>query len=615
MAFTPEQLGNYLLLEKIAQGGMAQVFKAKTVDPEGTERLVVIKRILPHISSDPEYVQMLIDEAKIAVHFNHGNIAQIYDLGRIGDDYFIVMEYVDGKTLGQILREFKEKGKPIPLEIIAYCIAEMCQALDYMHRKTDGGGRALEVVHRDVSPQNIILSYSGNVKLIDFGVAKAVEKLSHTQSGILKGKFAYMSPEQADGDKLDNRSDIFSAGILLWELLTLERLYKRDSNKETLRAVRGANFIRPSRYRKDVTAELDAICEKALQRKKEKRYKRASDMAEDINRFLLKKYPEFRRVDVAKFLYKYFGPEPDEKDLEPELPELKIDKNSEPTAPPQEEETEVDRKAQLIQNLADARRKMVSVVGGIPFGKILILTAVVLLIMFGSQKAWHYWQEYRLATLELQVDPPDVDITVNGRKIKKEAGHYSLRLQPDKNIEIKVSKEGYIPQELSYRFQTHETDDDEITLEKDLPPFGTIKVETDPAEAIIYINDVEWHQKSPATIPQVKSGSEIKLGFFMEGYEFSEKKLTLKKGEEKNLKIKLQAKQAKLIIESQPSGAEVKLDGQIVGRTPFTDSHLLPDDKVDIEVSMPGLKTQEESLVLKAGENKLIFDLNKSEND
>ena len=160
---TQKRLGNYTLLDKIAQGGMAQVYKAKTYDHSGEERLVVIKRILPHISADPEYVEMLIDEAKIAVNFNHGNIAQIYDLGRVDEDYFIVMEYVDGKTFSQIAKRLKQIGKQIPLDILLYCFIELCRGLSYIHNKKSSDGKALRVVHRDVSPQNIILSYTGKL--------------------------------------------------------------------------------------------------------------------------------------------------------------------------------------------------------------------------------------------------------------------------------------------------------------------------------------------------------------------------------------------------------------------------------------------------------------------
>ncbi len=254
-----KKLGDYLILDKIAHGGMAEVYKAKTLDPLGIERLVVIKRILPHIASQPEYIEMLVDEAKIAVHFSHGNIAQIYDLGRIGDDYFIVMEFVDGKTLSQVLRAFRDKPTPIPIDIAVYAVLEVCRALDYIHNKADASGAPLGIVHRDISPQNIIISYSGNVKVIDFGVAKSLEKLNQTEAGVLKGKFAYMSPEQARGDFVNHRSDLFSVGILLWELLTQTRLFKRPNNKATVQAVLKYKAPKVTDIRGEVPKSLERI--------------------------------------------------------------------------------------------------------------------------------------------------------------------------------------------------------------------------------------------------------------------------------------------------------------------------------------------------------------------
>ncbi|MBI2974705.1 MAG: serine/threonine protein kinase, partial [Deltaproteobacteria bacterium] len=210
-------LGQYFLQEKIAQGGMAEIYKGIASDIHGIKKTVVIKKILPHIAANKEFVDMLVSEAKIAVQLNHGNIAQIYDLGRAGSDYFMVMEFVDGKSLSQIHKRCLKNGELIPIKYICYLISEVANGLDYMHHKADSAGKPLGIVHRDISPQNLIVSYSGNVKIIDFGIAKAAFKIDGTETGILKGKFAYMSPEQARGENIDDRSDIFSLGVILHE--------------------------------------------------------------------------------------------------------------------------------------------------------------------------------------------------------------------------------------------------------------------------------------------------------------------------------------------------------------------------------------------------------------
>src|SRR3989338_6894103 len=243
--------GQYYLLEKIAQGGMAEIYKGLAYDLAGIKKIVCIKKILPHISASQEFIDMLIDEAKIAVQLNHGSIAQIHDLGKVNEDYFIVMDFVEGQNLSRLNKRVLRQTEKIPIPLACYIVAEVASGLNYMHRKTDEFGSSLNIIHRDISPQNIMVSYSGTVKIIDFGIAKAASKIGHTELGILKGKFAYMSPEQARGDVLDPRSDIFSLGVILHELLTGKRLFKASDNKETLRNVRRAEVIPPSELNPD----------------------------------------------------------------------------------------------------------------------------------------------------------------------------------------------------------------------------------------------------------------------------------------------------------------------------------------------------------------------------
>lgn len=303
----PKPFGHYFILEKIAQGGMAEIFKGLTYDFLGIKKFIVIKRILPHIAANHSFIEMLIDEAKIAVNLSHGNIAQIFDLGKVGDDYFIVMEYVDGKNLSQIQKKCREKSILIPIEQSCFFISELCQGLDYIHRKSDDLGKELKIVHRDISPQNIIVNYSGNVKIVDFGVAKAALKLGEKESGVLKGKFAYMSPEQAKGREVDYHSDLFSAGIILWELLTGQRLFKRKTNNETMEMVIEMTVLPPSHFRPEIPPELDQIVLKALEKNPQERYDSAHDMGLELTKFLLKNFPHFKPKNIIQFLSDLFG--------------------------------------------------------------------------------------------------------------------------------------------------------------------------------------------------------------------------------------------------------------------------------------------------------------------
>jgi serine/threonine protein kinase len=224
-----QTFGNYQLVKKLATGGMAEVWLAKQTGIEGFNRHVVVKRILPHLAEDPEFVHMFLNEAKIASRFNHPNIAQIYDLGEHGEQYFIAMEFIHGEDLGRVMRRAWSTGQWIARHISLRIVADSCQGLYYAHTRLDERGQPLRVVHRDISPQNILISFDGAVKVVDFGIAKASDQVSNTKSGAIKGKFAYMAPEQAAGKPLDARSDIFALGLVLYELITGVRPLKRDS--------------------------------------------------------------------------------------------------------------------------------------------------------------------------------------------------------------------------------------------------------------------------------------------------------------------------------------------------------------------------------------------------
>ena len=222
-----ETYGRYQLLKKLATGGMAQIYLARQLGPEGFEKLLVVKRILPHLAENEEFITMFLDEARIAARLNHPNVVQIFDLGAQDDSFFIAMEFIHGEDVRRVWKHADKVGKPIPLPLICRIIIEACAGLDYAHKKLDASGRPLNIVHRDISPQNILVAFEGGVKIVDFGIAKAADQATVTKSGVLKGKYSYMSPEQAAGQPIDCRTDIFALGVVLYELLTGTRLFKR----------------------------------------------------------------------------------------------------------------------------------------------------------------------------------------------------------------------------------------------------------------------------------------------------------------------------------------------------------------------------------------------------
>jgi TonB family protein len=299
----PDRFGQYELLERIASGGMAELFRARRSGVEGFQKIVAIKKILPHIADNDEFITMFADEAKVAAQLNHPNIVHIYDLGKIeSGGYFIAMEYVEGTDLRTVLRSGREVGLSLPIPLAVYVACKVASALDYAHRRRDPRGEELRIVHRDVSPQNILISHEGEIKLCDFGIAKADRKVSRTESGSLKGKLQYMSPEQAWGKSIDHRSDLFSLGTVLHEMLTGERLFRGDSDMMVLELVRKAEVPPPSRINPDVPVALDQIVMKALSREPADRYGTGSELLRDLEAVLYSYTPAPGSADVAIYL-------------------------------------------------------------------------------------------------------------------------------------------------------------------------------------------------------------------------------------------------------------------------------------------------------------------------
>ena len=281
----PIPFGKYTLFERIGRGGMADVFKARIQGPAGFERTFVVKRILPHLSDDPSFTKMFIDEAKIAAKLAHPNIVQVFELGSVDDEYFMSMEYVRGHDLAETMRTLWARVGPPRPELVAYVGREMCRALAYAHDFTSEDGQSLGMIHRDVSPSNVMLSYDGAVKILDFGIAKALggDTVEETKSGTLKGKFAYMAPEQTVSNEIDRRIDIFATGIVLHEILTGRRLFKGENDMQTIERVRTCQVAAPSLFNPLCPPQLDQIVLQALARNRDERYQSASEMADALD--------------------------------------------------------------------------------------------------------------------------------------------------------------------------------------------------------------------------------------------------------------------------------------------------------------------------------------------
>ena len=283
----PERLQNYELIRKLASGGMAEVFLAKQTSVGGFERLVCIKCILPHLSEQHDFITMFHDEARIVANFSHPNIAQIIEIGIDDGRAFIAMEYVEGEDLRNLYNLQAKLGEAVPLVYAAHITQSVAAGLDYAHARTDLEGQPLGVVHRDISPQNILISQDGHVKVIDFGVAKAANKVNETRVGVLKGKYAYMSPEQAMGDPIDGRTDVFALAITLYEITTGARLFKRKNELETLHAVIECEITPPSNIIAGYDPVLEKIILKALAHEPDDRYQSAGELESALQAYLV----------------------------------------------------------------------------------------------------------------------------------------------------------------------------------------------------------------------------------------------------------------------------------------------------------------------------------------
>ncbi|MGK3960247.1 serine/threonine protein kinase [Sorangium sp. So ce118] len=297
----------YRVIKRLASGGMAEVFVAESAGIEGFKKQVAIKRVLPQLSKKEQFIAMFLDEARLSAHLSHSNVVSVFDIG-VGDGtYFIVMEYVDGADLRALLEHQKKVGRPMSVEVAAFMAAKMCQGLAYAHDLSTADGKPLQIVHRDITPANVLITRYGEVKIVDFGLAKASSQLAESDAGIIKGKFGYLAPETVLEQGVDQRVDIFALGIILWEMLAGRRLFLGDSDYITVRLVRDAVVPSLQQLNSEVPRELEQIIRRALARDPGARYRNARDLGRDLTRFLYRYGRPVSEDDVAALVERAKG--------------------------------------------------------------------------------------------------------------------------------------------------------------------------------------------------------------------------------------------------------------------------------------------------------------------
>jgi serine/threonine-protein kinase len=297
-----ESQQRYRVVEKLESGGMAEVFRAESEGLQGFRKQVAIKRVLPHLSSKKKFISMFLDEARLSAQLSHSNCVQVFDIG-VGDNaFFIVMEFVDGANLKAIIEHLKKHGRDFPVEAAVYISLELCKGLAYAHELTDSGGVPLHIVHRDMSPPNVLITKNGEVKIVDFGLAKANSQLEKSEPGIIKGKFSYLSPEAAMGQEVDARTDVFAVGIILWELLAGQRLFLGETDFQTVKKVQAATVPPISSLNKKVPTELEKIISKSLARDPAQRFGTARALGMELSKFMFKYGVAVSTFDIANLV-------------------------------------------------------------------------------------------------------------------------------------------------------------------------------------------------------------------------------------------------------------------------------------------------------------------------
>ncbi|HLL00631.1 MAG TPA: serine/threonine-protein kinase [Myxococcaceae bacterium] len=577
-----QQFGKYLLLKRLAVGGMAEIWLAKQLGVQGFEKLVVVKRILDQYVSEREFVQMFLDEARLAATLNHPNVVQIYDLGQEGASFYIAMEFIAGHDLLAVLRKCKSAQGTLPPPIAARLVAGACEGLHYAHTRTDNAGQPLNIVHRDVSPSNILVTYDGGVKVVDFGIAKAESQSTKTEAGKLKGKFAYMSPEQIRTVPLDARSDVFALGIVLWEILVGRRLFKRDNELAIMTDILEGEVRPPSELRPDIPKVLEEIVMKALEKDRRKRYASAQELHLALEKYLASTPEPPTSVQVSQFMKRLFAQEfTAYQALLRELPTAQPEQlvqiieaghrtgNSQVSgftdprgkgagAPEGTRESEVESVRRPAK-----RKGLVAAVAGVA------ALALVGLLTFTLSRSP---AEPAVVDGDLTVesDPAGASVAVDGVLFKVQTPG-TLRMLPlEKELLVRVEKEGHEPREVTVRLSRQGPSKTiSVLLPAQQAKPGTIELVTEPPGATVVLDGKPQTGVTPLTLTDVSSGVEHLIRVSLEGYQQEATSVKVEPGASLPVKLALKAvappePEPAAAVAVDPKGKKGKKDGSTV---------------------------------------------------
>ncbi len=601
MSFQATKYGKYVLIDRIAVGGMAEVFRAKTFGVHGFERLLVIKRILPHLTQDQDFIEMFIDEAKTAVTLTHANICQVTDLGKIDDVYFIAMEFINGKDLRAVLKKCHLLNLNIPIAFVLYIVLEALKGLSYAHQKTETlTGQALGIIHRDISPQNIMISYHGDVKIVDFGIAKSEHRLHKTQAGVLKGKFGYMSPEQAQGLGIDQRSDLFSMGIILFELLGSKRLFHSTNDHQTLEALKKCEIPAITKINPLVSKNLENAVFKALKADPNARYQSAEQFHMELSKIFYNEFADFRLSQFSTFLQDLFKTEiVDEHEslkrsvdmLDPRLTQNTLGSFDSKSTP-----SDLDQNT--VVSIKHQRPKLFKKQYIYLF--LMFISLLFFLKITGVDQRLYKPKEY---SIQVESLPLGAKIFLDGQI--KGVTPLTLKLKRDSKHELEFALEDYESAKDSFEVKSDARIHKMLT--KLQPKFSSLKITSSPPGAKIYVNKQATKAITPFIIEELQFNQTYDIELSLDGYQSDAKAIQMQE-QRHEINFELKKQMSMVTFNIQPKTSTVLINNQLATQNPI---QLNFDESYSIEIQSLGYVSKKFSFIPKNLDEKLQVKLEK----
>lgn len=599
----PKRFGKYTLMRKLATGGMAELFLALQKSVAGFEKLIVVKRVLPHLVKDQSFIEMLLSEARIAATLNHPNVAHIYDVGEVNGQFYIAMEHVHGEDLRSLVRQMKKKGvTAFPLEHALAIVLGCCAGLAYAHDKRDLDGEEMGIVHRDVSPQNILVTFTGDVKLVDFGIAKAGRgQMEDTGSGQLKGKVPYMSPEQAQGLNLDSRSDIFSLGIMLFELCTGRRLFRGKNEMETLRRIVEEEYPRPRDLNPNLSPRLEEIILRALEKNTARRYQSAREMQADLEDYIRSEQLKVSALSLGAWMQDLFKEKLDsQKQMLQEGRQL----------------------AEVLAEQAAAEEERTGSLPGAAYGsgvrpkpasKAPWILLVLTLLSAAGAAAWFFTRPPVEANtgpgvIEIASEPEGAAIWIDGDRRSERTPATIEGLPLGAAFSVKLTHDGFAPyiERIELREEAQRAAVNATLERPSASNYAVVRVTTVPAGAHVLLDGSDTELTTPATVPEISPGERHTLALTLDGYVTRNETITLQAGQVSEMSFELErtplaSNESILRVSTVPPDARVRFqDEWHESGSPY--EFRVETRDYELTVASPGHRRDERTVQLVGGE-------------